>query len=143
MLAKRAASSLTRLDMFRGMLTGSSSFLWFSSSSSQPIATFSSGSVDEVKSAINAGGLVVFSKSYCPFCIRVKGLFNELGVNATVFELDELASGDAAQESLVEITGQRSVPNVFIGGHHVGGCDDTFAALENGSLQTMLDKLGA
>jgi hypothetical protein len=47
-------------------------------------------------------------------------------VPATVVELDTLADGDAVQAGVAEVTGRRTVPQVFIGGKHVGGCDGEF-----------------
>ena len=66
---------------------------------------------------------MVYSKSYCPYCSEVKSLFKELKVPAKVIELDDLADGDAVQSTLSGITGMRTVPQVFIGGELVGGCD--------------------
>ena len=83
--------------------------------------------------------MVVFSKTYCGFCSSTKGLFEKLGVDAKIIELDVMGSeGAAVQDALVEMTGQRSVPNVFIKGQHIGGNDDTQAAARSGKLQEML-----
>jgi glutaredoxin 3 len=56
----------------------------------------------------------------------VKALLKGLAVPATVVELDTLADGDAVQAGVAEVTGRRTVPQVFIGGKHVGGCDGEF-----------------
>ena len=124
----------------RTVSTGvSSSLLWFSSASNTGIGN---GSEDDVRAAIDATGVVIFSKSWCPFCRNVKVLFDsELKVPYTAYELDELPQGDEIQQSLVSISGQRTVPNVFIGGKHVGGSDDTFAAHRSGKLQDLLDSI--
>lgn len=55
-----------------------------------------------------------------------------------IMELDERADGDAIQQGLARLTGQRSVPNVFVNGQHVGGNDDTQAAAQSGELQALL-----
>lgn len=55
-------------------------------------------------------------------------------MNAVVIELDERDDGDAIQAALQQITGQRTVPNVFVKGKHIGGCDDTLAAHKRGTL---------
>ena len=47
--------------------------------------------------------------------------------------------GDSIQGALLDMTGQRTVPNVFINGKHLGGNDDTQNAIKNGQLQTMLE----
>eukprot|EP00276_Gloeochaete_wittrockiana_P010376 CAMPEP_0184652368 /NCGR_PEP_ID=MMETSP0308-20130426/10069_1 /TAXON_ID=38269 /ORGANISM="Gloeochaete witrockiana, Strain SAG 46.84" /LENGTH=104 /DNA_ID=CAMNT_0027087205 /DNA_START=2089 /DNA_END=2403 /DNA_ORIENTATION=- len=98
--------------------------------------------VDKAKKAIGQDPVVVFSKTYCPYCTKVKGLFEELKVKAKIYELDDLPDGDSIQEALAAITGQRTVPNVFIGGNHVGGCDNTVAAQKSGKLKQLLSSAG-
>jgi glutaredoxin 3 len=83
--------------------------------------------------------VVVFSKTYCPFCTSTKTLFEQLGVDAKVYELDAMDDGAEIQAALLSMTGQRSVPNVFVKGQHIGGNDDTQAAARAGKLQEMLE----
>eukprot|EP00587_Corethron_hystrix_P013826 CAMPEP_0113311654 /NCGR_PEP_ID=MMETSP0010_2-20120614/8800_1 /TAXON_ID=216773 ORGANISM="Corethron hystrix, Strain 308" /NCGR_SAMPLE_ID=MMETSP0010_2 /ASSEMBLY_ACC=CAM_ASM_000155 /LENGTH=147 /DNA_ID=CAMNT_0000167327 /DNA_START=119 /DNA_END=562 /DNA_ORIENTATION=- /assembly_acc=CAM_ASM_000155 len=92
------------------------------------------------KSEIESNDVVVFSKQYCPFCRKTKKLFSTLEIDAKVIELDQMEEGAAIQEALQEISGQRTVPNVFIKGEHLGGNDDTQAAGRSGKLQEMLGK---
>ena len=80
----------------------------------------------------------MFSKSYCPFCIRAKSALKELGVDFVAEELDKVEGGSETQAALLELTKQRTVPNVFINGQHLGGCDDTMAAIKSGKLSQML-----
>lgn len=94
----------------------------------------------EQKNAEN--GVVVYSKSYCPFCAQVKDLFASLGVKPLVVELDQLVEERELQSCLEDMTGQRTVPNVFIGGIHVGGCDDTMSLARTGKLEEMLKDAG-
>lgn len=61
-----------------------------------------------------------------------------MNVDFKAIELDEIDNGDAIQAALLESSGQRTVPNVFIKGQHVGGNDDTQAAAKSGKLQEML-----
>lgn len=75
----------------------------------------------ETKNAENA--VMVYSKTYCPYCAEVKSLFSRLSVPAKIVELDELADGAAVQAALKDLTGRGTVPQVFIGGKHIGGCD--------------------
>lgn len=84
----------------------------------------------------------IYSKTYCPFCHDVKSLFEDLQVPAKVVELDELEDGQVVSEGLLKLTGKRTVPQVFVGGTHVGGCDDTFAAYQNGRLKELLASKG-
>ena len=72
----------------------------------------------------------------------MKELFTKLAVGAKIVELDDLADGAAVQEAVKAITGRSSVPQVFIGGAHVGGCDDTMAAYRSGQLKTLLEGAG-
>lgn len=91
-----------------------------------------------VKTEIESSDVIVFSKSYCPFCKATKALFNNMNIEAKVIEMDQVKNGDAMQGELMAMTGQRTVPNVFIKGKHLGGNDDTQAAAKSGKLQEML-----
>lgn len=64
---------------------------------------------------------MVFSATYCPYCAKVKTFLKELEVEHTVWELDEMLGGDEVKSWLAETTGQRTIPNVFIKGNHIGG----------------------
>mmetsp|Transcript_13453 Transcript_13453/g.34186 ORF Transcript_13453/g.34186 Transcript_13453/m.34186 type:complete len:118 (+) Transcript_13453:198-551(+) len=90
-----------------------------------------------------ANRVVVFSKTFCPYCTKVKAKFQDMKVNANVIELDKMPEGASVQSALLEVTGQRTVPNVFIGGKHVGGCDAVLAADASGELAKMLKAAGA
>jgi glutaredoxin 3 len=92
----------------------------------------------EIKSTVAGSKVVVFSKSWCPFCAQTKALFDSNGIEYTAIELDERDDGALLQETLLGITGQRTVPNVFIGGEHLGGNDDTQKAAKSGKLAEML-----
>jgi glutaredoxin 3 len=106
---------------------------------------FSRGSVsvkmstEFIDSEIASNDVVIFSKSYCPFCKKTKVLFEDLGVDAKVYELNQMDDGADIQSALLEKTGQNTVPNVFIKGEHIGGNDDCQGAAKAGSLQ---EKLG-
>jgi glutaredoxin 3 len=98
----------------------------------------SKSTADYVKTEIGSSDVVVFSKTYCPYCTATKNLMKELKIKAKVIELDEVNNGAAIQDSLRDLTGQRTVPNVFIKGEHLGGNDVTQAAAKSGKLQKML-----
>ncbi|KAH7315444.1 hypothetical protein KP509_21G050100 [Ceratopteris richardii] len=91
------------------------------------------------KDLVSSNPVVVFSKSYCPYCIEVKRLLSSLKVKMKVIELDRENDGSAVQSALLEWTGQRTVPNVFIGGKHIGGCDNTKAKHSEGKLVPLLE----
>eukprot|EP01094_Clydonella_sp_ATCC50884_P010920 TRINITY_DN20738_c0_g1_i1.p2 TRINITY_DN20738_c0_g1~~TRINITY_DN20738_c0_g1_i1.p2 ORF type:complete len:123 (+),score=30.41 TRINITY_DN20738_c0_g1_i1:143-511(+) len=86
----------------------------------------------------NASRVTVFSKSYCPFCDRTKALLASLSANFDAIELDQRDDGDAIQDALLELTGGRSVPRVFIGEEFIGGNDDLHALHNKGELEAKL-----
>ncbi|EGN93545.1 hypothetical protein SERLA73DRAFT_189254 [Serpula lacrymans var. lacrymans S7.3] len=96
---------------------------------------------DLVETAISDNKVTIFSKTWCPYSARAKALFvkDYPGVPAHVLELDETDDGSAIQNYLAEKTGQRSVPNIFVNGTHVGGCDDLFA-MKKADLKALVEK---
>ena len=100
-------------------------------------------SEDFVKKAIQSP-VVVFSKTHCPFCTRVKTMLREAGVeDLYVIELDKRDDCSDVQDILLQMTGTRTVPRVFIGGCSVGGSDDVEAMVRNGTLKATLKEAGA
>lgn len=73
--------------------------------------------------------VMIFSTTYCPYCARVKDLFDDLEVPYTNWDMDQMPEGPELRRFLYEETGQNSVPNVFVNGKHVGGCDGKFPRL--------------
>lgn len=98
---------------------------------------------DEVKllveKYIKDNAVMVFSKTTCPFCKKVKDLFTSLGVQFTAVELDQFDNMATIQSVLKSMSGQSTVPNVYINGNHVGGCDATLAAHSQGTLLPMIN----
>ena len=78
----------------------------------------------------------IYTWRACPFCIRAKALLDRKGVAYTEYAID----GDqAARQAMSEKAGGRtSVPQTFIDGQHVGGCDDLFALERSGQLDVLL-----
>ncbi|XP_059634564.1 glutaredoxin-C4-like [Cornus florida] len=91
-----------------------------------------------VKKTISSHSIVIFSKSYCPYCRKAKAVFKELNQVPHVVELDERDDGWDIQDALSELVGRRTVPQVFINGKHVGGADDTVEAYTSGKLAKLL-----
>ncbi|KAG2300031.1 hypothetical protein Bca52824_036503 [Brassica carinata] len=102
------------------------------------VSSASSPEADFVKKTISSHKIVIFSKSYCPYCRRAKSVFSELNQVPHVVELDEREDGGSIQSALGEIVGRRTVPQVFIDGKHIGGSDDTVDAHESGELAKLL-----
>jgi glutaredoxin 3 len=78
----------------------------------------------------------MYTTMVCPFCIRAKSLLQQRGVSA----IDEVRVDlDPSQrQTMMEITGRRTVPQIFIGDTHVGGCDDLIALDQRGGLMPLL-----
>lgn len=90
---------------------------------------------DRVQSLIKSHPIFVASKLYCPYCAKTKSTLSELTKDAFVIELDQVEDGAEIQDYLEEITGQRTVPNIFILGEHVGGNSDLQALHSKGELE--------
>ncbi|KAI9679872.1 MAG: hypothetical protein M1817_004886 [Caeruleum heppii] len=90
---------------------------------------------------IDENAVAVFSKSYCPYCKATKALLSGMKANFYAIELDQVDDGAAIQDALEGMTGQRSVPNIFIKKQHIGGNSDLQA--KKGDLPTLLKDAGA
>eukprot|EP00208_Stichococcus_sp_RCC1054_P007835 CAMPEP_0206150676 /NCGR_PEP_ID=MMETSP1473-20131121/38418_1 /ASSEMBLY_ACC=CAM_ASM_001109 /TAXON_ID=1461547 /ORGANISM="Stichococcus sp, Strain RCC1054" /LENGTH=103 /DNA_ID=CAMNT_0053548187 /DNA_START=197 /DNA_END=508 /DNA_ORIENTATION=+ len=93
-----------------------------------------------VASTIKDNKVVIFSKSYCPFCHKAKRALGGVldSSKITVIELDQRSDGDDIQNELQSLTGGRSVPRVFINQKFIGGGDDTARLASNGELATLV-----
>ncbi|KAJ6956584.1 hypothetical protein NC652_007607 [Populus alba x Populus x berolinensis] len=137
--------------------------------SSSPSSSFGSRLEDAVKKTVAENPVVVYSKTWCSYSSEVKSLFKRLNVDPLVVELDELgAQGPQIQKVLERLTGQHTVPNVFIdfrklawflslyffvringvkvyveGGKHIGGCTDTVKLYRKGELEPLLSEANA
>jgi glutaredoxin 3 len=78
----------------------------------------------------------MYTTQVCPYCQRAKALLKQRGV--TAIEEVRVDLDPAERERMVEITGQRTVPQIFIGGTHVGGCDELIALDRRGGLLPLL-----
>jgi len=96
----------------------------------------------KVKDYLSADKVVVFSKSYCPYCQGVKDLLDRLHVPYKAYELDISDDGSEIQNYLYKLTGGNTVPRVFINSEFIGGHDDTVAAHKSGKLAIKLAAVG-
>nr|XP_029124491.1 monothiol glutaredoxin-S10 isoform X2 [Elaeis guineensis] len=79
-------------------------------------ASFGSRLEESVKKTISENPVVIYSKTWCSYSMEVKSLFKRIGVEPLVIELDQLGPhGPQLQKVLERLTGQYTVPNVFIG----------------------------
>jgi glutaredoxin 3 len=78
----------------------------------------------------------MYTTAVCPFCVRAKALLKQRGVE----QIDEIRIDlDAEQrQHMMDTTGRRTVPQIFIGEVHVGGCDELIALDQRGGLVPML-----
>ena len=79
--------------------------------------------------------VVIYTKPYCPYCVRAKRLLQNK--NVPYQEID-VSWDDEARLQLMQTTGRRTVPQVFIGDTHVGGSDDLYALEQRGELDALL-----
>ena len=78
----------------------------------------------------------IYTWAACPFCLRAKALLDRKGVAYKEYAID---GDDAAREKMAERAyGRRSVPQIFINGRHVGGCDELMALEYQGKLDELL-----
>jgi len=78
----------------------------------------------------------MYTTQVCPYCVRAKALLKQRGV-ASIDEI-RVDMDPSARSRMVELTGRRTVPQIFIGETHVGGCDDLFALDQRGGLMPLL-----
>jgi len=79
----------------------------------------------------------MYTTSVCPYCVRAKQILKSKGVDQ--IEEIRIDTDPAARNSMMEITGRRTVPQIFIGSTHVGGCDDLVALDAQGGLLPLLN----
>ncbi len=80
--------------------------------------------------------VTMYTTAVCPYCIRAKQILTARGVSQ--IEEIRIDNDDAERMKMMEITGRRTVPQIFIGSTHVGGCDDLMALDGKGELLPML-----
>jgi glutaredoxin 3 len=78
----------------------------------------------------------MYTTLVCPYCQRAKALLRQRGV-AQIEEI-RIDLDPVARDHMMEITGRRTVPQIFIGATHVGGCDDLIALDQKGGLMPLL-----
>ncbi len=78
----------------------------------------------------------MYSKSTCPYCNQASHLLASKGADVVVVNLDR---GGPERDEMIARSGRMTVPQIFIGGTHVGGCDDLFALERQGKLDALLE----
>jgi len=79
----------------------------------------------------------MYTTAVCPYCVRAKQFLKSRGVqHIEEVRIDLLPE---QRDHMMNLTGRRTVPQIFIGEHHVGGCDDLIALDSNGGLMPLLE----
>ena len=78
----------------------------------------------------------IYTTGMCPYCVRAKALLDRKGVNYE--EVDVMMDLDARRDMQSRSGGARTVPQIFIGQTHVGGCDELYALESKGALDPLL-----
>ncbi len=78
----------------------------------------------------------MYTTAYCPYCSRAKQLLTARGVSS-INEIN-IEESPAERATMMTLTGRRTVPQIFIGDTHVGGCDDLVALDASGGLMPLL-----
>jgi glutaredoxin 3 len=78
----------------------------------------------------------MYTTAVCPYCVRAKQLLKARGV-ATIEEI-RIDTDPAQRQQMMDLTGRRTVPQIFVGTTHVGGCDDLMALDSQGGLMPLL-----
>eukprot|EP01059_Diplonema_ambulator_P010163 TRINITY_DN20162_c0_g1_i1.p1 TRINITY_DN20162_c0_g1~~TRINITY_DN20162_c0_g1_i1.p1 ORF type:complete len:119 (+),score=27.17 TRINITY_DN20162_c0_g1_i1:48-404(+) len=97
--------------------------------------------VEKVQQELDKNIIVVFSGTRCPWCYRLKDLLHASGLSHLTHTilLDRVPEGNELAHGLNLLTRQRTIPNVFIGGVHVGGYSEVEHLLHTGELETMIN----
>ena len=97
---------------------------------------------ETINNKIKEKPVFVISKKSCPYCVKAKDALKKYKIlqdSMEIMEIDKRKDMVEIQDFMMELTGGRSVPRVFIGGKFVGGGDETMAAHKKGKLQKMLE----
>ena len=79
--------------------------------------------------------VIVYSSDYCPYCVRAKQLLANKGV---AFEEIKVDGKPQIRAAMTQKAGRTSVPQIWIGEKHIGGCDDLYALERAGKLDALL-----
>lgn len=82
--------------------------------------------------------ITIYTTPICPYCVRAKALLKRKG--AAFEEIDVFMDTDARTEMEAKSNGRYTVPQIFIGERHVGGCDDLYALDRAGELDPLLNQ---
>ena len=87
-------------------------------------------------SGVAVARVEMYSKTWCGFCVRARSLLQAKGIAIEEYVID--GGGPRREEMIQRARGRTTVPQIFIDGRHVGGCNDLFALERDGKLDSML-----
>ncbi|HEY5046702.1 MAG TPA: glutaredoxin 3 [Rhizomicrobium sp.] len=80
----------------------------------------------------------IYTTPVCPYCARAKSLLKQKG--AIVDEIDVFMDSDARKEMQTKAAGRQTVPQIFVGEVHIGGCEDLYVLDRDGKLDPLLNE---
>ena len=82
--------------------------------------------------------ITIYTKDYCPYCVKAKNFLKRKGQDANIREID-ITHDEALQKEMIgKSGGRKTVPQIFIGETHIGGCDDMITLDAAGKLNDLL-----
>jgi glutaredoxin 3 len=84
---------------------------------------------------VSAPDIVLYVTGWCPFCQRAQGLLTKKGLAYREINVDD---DGKLREEMIARSGRHTVPQIFIGDKHIGGCDDLFALEGSGELDRLI-----
>ena len=113
----------------------------------RPAAELDAAAVGMVEETIGEEPVVMYSLAWCEFCWSARRLFKAMGVAYRSVDLDSVAFqqdnlGGRIRAVLEQRLGERTIPQIFVAGEHIGGCSELFAEYESGALARRLERAG-
>lgn len=79
--------------------------------------------------------VLIYLTNWCPYCSRARALLDAKGVSYTTVDVDSVPG---KRDEMIARSGRRTVPQIYVGDHHVGGCDDLYELDRTGGLEPLL-----
>lgn len=79
--------------------------------------------------------IIIYSSDHCPYCVQAKQFLTQKGLSYTEIRVD---LDPTKKEEMIQLSGRRTVPQIFINNQHIGGCDDLMKLASSGQLDKLL-----
>jgi len=83
--------------------------------------------------------VTLYVSDWCPYCQRAKGLLTQKNIDFSEINVDEDVK---FRDEMIARSNRRTVPQIFLGDKHIGGCDDLYALDDNGELDRLIQGAG-